>query len=71
MDWQIFSIITERGTPTANSTTSDLQHVMFKSFYVLLYIFLKDTHSTLSPHMQQWRFLWSFIVTCLSSKLEE
>lgn len=56
MDCQVFNI-TERGTPTSSSTTSDIQNVTFTRFCVLLYVFQKDTHSTLSPHIKQWRFL--------------
>lgn len=71
MDWQVFNIISERGTPTANSTTLYLQSVTFTSFCVLLYVFLKDTHSALSPHMRQWRFLQSFLIMYLSLGLKE
>lgn len=70
MDWQVFNI-TERGTRITNSTTSDLQSVTFTSFCVLLYVFLKDTHSALSPHIKQWRFLQSLLIMCLSLGLKD
>ena len=47
MDWQVFNIITERRTPTANS---DLQSVTFTSFCVLLLVFFKGTFNFVTTH---------------------